>query len=222
MRAGKGEVVIRVRDNGMGIAPEKLTSVFDMFMRATRSSDPQHGGLGLGLTLVARLVELHGGRVEAHSEGLGKGSEFVVRLPLASNASAAAQSPRAEGAAIAQGHQRVLVVDDNADNAETLGALLQQAGHDVEVATSAAAALEVVREFRPDVMLVDISMPGMDGYELAKRVREGGLKDGALLVAMSGYGHEEAKKKARDAGFEDYLVKPVRIDELNRALARRQ
>jgi two-component system CheB/CheR fusion protein len=219
---GKGEhreVVICVKDSGIGIAPEKLPHVFDMFMRATRSVDQESGGLGLGLTLVARLVQLHGGTVEARSEGLGTGSEFVVRLPTAEEAAEAVPVPEPPAARPAP--LRVLVVDDNTDAAESLAMLLRTEGHEVAVATNGERALEIAPRVEADLMLVDIAMSGMNGYELARALRTSGLKDGAMLVAMSGFGQAEAKAKASEAGFDAYLVKPASLEDLNRVLVQR-
>jgi signal transduction histidine kinase/ActR/RegA family two-component response regulator len=212
----KREVVICVKDNGVGIAPDKLPHVFDMFMCATRSTAQESGGLGLGLTLVARLVDLHGGTVEARSEGLGKGTEFIVRLPGAIDAGERMDIPAAAPAAPAG--MRVLVVDDNADAGESLAMLLRTAGHDVAIAASAARGLELAPQLVPDVMLIDIAMAGMNGYDLARALRASNLKDGAMLVALSGFGEAEAKAKAIDAGFDAYLVKPASLDDLNRVL----
>ncbi|HYC47661.1 MAG TPA: chemotaxis protein CheB [Burkholderiales bacterium] len=210
------EVLIRVRDNGIGIASDKLPRVFDMFMRATRSMAQEQGGLGLGLTLVKRLVELHGGSVEAHSEGLGKGSEFVVRLPSAAGRAKSA-TDSAQPAQLTE--RRVLVVDDNPDSAESMARLLALAGHAVEFAGSGAEALAIAARMRPEVMLIDVSMPEMNGYDLARALHQRGLAGDALLVAVSGYGDPASRKKAIEAGFDDYLVKPAGAADLNRVLA---
>jgi PAS domain S-box-containing protein len=213
------EVVLRVRDNGMGIAPEMLTRVFDLFAQADRALDRTQGGLGVGLTVVRRLVELHGGRIEAHSDGIGKGAEFVVCLPVAREA-------QQKGAVVSTNAgarpcpARVLLVEDNADAAESLVMLLELLGHRVRVVNDGHAALEAARANVPDVMLVDIGLPGMDGYELARRVRQDVKLRQAVLVALTGYGRDEDRKRALAAGFDDHLVKPVNADVLRGLVAR--
>ena len=217
----RGEVVIRVRDNGIGIAPERLPSVFDMFEQIDGASDRSHGGLGIGLTLARRLVEMHGGKIEAHSAGLGKGSEFVTRLAALAEP---AMEPAPEPAVVppmpsSNGSRRVLVVDDNVDSAESLAVLLRLYGHDVRLAHDGEAALEEARSFRPDVMFLDISLPKMDGYEVARRLRLDPAMGGLTLVAMTGYGQEEERRRTREAGFHSHLVKPVDFDMLQELLS---
>src|SRR5262249_40856484 len=186
-------VVIRVRDNGTGIAPELLPHIFDMFTQADQTLSRSRGGLGIGLTLVRSLVEMHHGRVAAHSRGPGLGSEFAVRLPVSPDAPPgppAAESPTGD----APPHlprRRILVVDDNRSNANSLGVLLRALGQDVEMAYDGPAALELVRRRRPDLVLLDIGLPGMDGYEVARRCREDEGLRRIMLVAMTGYGNEE-------------------------------
>jgi two-component system CheB/CheR fusion protein len=219
-RADGGEVVLRVRDTGVGIPAEMLPKVFDPFTQADRSLDRSQGGLGIGLTLVRSLVELHGGRVEAASEGLGRGSEFIVRLPaLAGEPRPAAAPGREEGPPDAAAGRRVLVVDDNADAAECLAWVLRARGHEVCTAHDGVAALEAARGSRPEVVLLDIGLPRMDGYEVARRLRrEPGLEK-VLLVALTGYGHEDDRRRSRAAGFDHHLVKPADPAELTRLLA---
>src|SRR5215510_5699243 len=220
-----GEVVIRVRDNGIGIAPERLPSVFDMFEQIGGASDRSQGGLGIGLTLARRLIEMHGGKIEAHSAGLGKGSEFVTRLAaLAEPAMEPATEPAPEPAdeppiPSAIGSRRVLVVDDNVDSAESLAVLLRFYGHDVRLAHDGEAALEEARSYRPDVMFLDLNLPKMDGYEVARRLRLEPAMSGMTLVAMTGYGQEEERRRTREAGFHSHLVKPVDFDTLQDLLS---
>jgi PAS domain S-box-containing protein len=207
--------VIEVRDNGVGIPADLLPRVFDLFVQADRSLDRSRGGLGLGLTLVRQLVELHGGTVQACSAGPGCGSEFVVQLPLAARApkprSSAAHLEKAPGVTAGC---RVLVVDDHADSAAMLAELLNMHGQEVRTADSGPAALEVVPTFRPDLVLLDIGLPDMDGYEVARRLRRDTANRGMRLVALSGFGHKEALDRSREAGFQHHLVKPVNLGEL--------
>jgi PAS domain S-box-containing protein len=215
-----GEVVVRVRDNGMGIPAEMLARIFDLFMQADRSLSRSEGGLGVGLTLVRSLVEMHGGTVEAHSEGPGRGTEIVVRLPARVEAepTAMAAPAAAEGDGEAA-RRRVLVVDDNEDSADSLALLLELKGHEVRVALDGPAALATAHAFQPEVVLLDIGLPGMDGYEVARRLRaERAGEGGLLLVALTGYGQDEDRRRSREAGFDHHLVKPVDFDELTRVL----
>jgi CheY-like chemotaxis protein/anti-sigma regulatory factor (Ser/Thr protein kinase) len=217
-RAG-GTVVLRVRDTGIGIATEVLPSVFDLFVQADRSLARSEGGLGIGLTLVKRLVELHGGTVEAHSEGPGRGSEFVVRLPALRGARP--PQPRRGGGAGAgpPPRRRVMVVDDNADAAASLALLLRLRGHEVATAADGLATLELARSFRPEVVLLDLGLPGMDGYEVARRLRAEAELATVRFVAMTGHGHEEDRRRCREAGFAEHLMKPADLDEVERMLA---
>ncbi len=211
-------VAVRIRDNGIGISPELLPRIWDLFAQANRSLDRSQGGLGIGLTITRRLVELHGGRVEAHSDGIGKGAEFIVVLPLAAAdtvAQSAEHSPRGEvGRSV-----RILLVEDNADAAETMTIWLELLGHRVISAADGLTGLAIARSDVPDIILVDIGLPGIDGYEVARRVRcEAGLKD-VVLVALTGYGREEDKLNAIAAGFDYHLVKPVDPDRLSGLVA---
>jgi PAS domain S-box-containing protein len=217
------QAVVRVRDNGCGIAPEMLGNVFALFTQGSHPSEINQGGLGIGLSLVDGLVRLHGGSVEAHSEGLDKGSEFVVRLPRADvRVPAAAALPRdttrqGQGAATAQSRPRVLVVDDNGDAAGTLAELLQMLGSEVSVAHDGASALAQTDQFRPDVVLLDISLPDMNGYEVARRIRSAHGPRQPKLIALTGWGQDEDKRLAQQAGFDEHWTKPVdpkRLQEL--------
>ena len=217
-----GAAVIHVRDSGIGIVPEMLRRVFDVFSQAERTLDRAEGGLGLGLTLVRRLTEMHGGRVEAHSAGLGQGSEFVVRLPLVPLSPETFEARPREGRqdeldALFQGgpahSHRVLVVDDQVDTAQSLAELLEIWGHQVQVGYDGPAAVALAGEFHPEVVLLDIGLPLMNGYEVARRLREGYGQD-VMLVAMTGYGQDEDRRRAMDAGFDLHMTKPVDLNVL--------
>jgi len=214
------QVVMRVRDDGIGIAPEMLPRVFDLFVQAQSSLDRSQGGLGIGLTLVRTLVELHGGTIEAHSDGLGRGSEIVVRLPFEPQIqSAAAEAVGAAHSTDGNSPRRILVVDDNVDTAQSMALLLRLKGHRVEVAHDGPAALETARSFEPEIVLLDIGLPGLDGYEVARRLREEARLSHALLVALTGYGQEEDRRRARYAGFDYHFTKPVDPTVLYRLIA---
>jgi signal transduction histidine kinase/CheY-like chemotaxis protein len=221
-RAG-GEIVIRVRDNGIGIAPEMLPRIFDLFVQGKQSADRAEGGLGIGLTLVKTLVGLHGGSVVATSAGLGAGSEFVIRLPaaptVAPRSSASGSSTSGLGApppfiATAAMSKRVLLVDDNRDAAELLAEALREPGHQVEVANDPVVALEAAARFHPEVAILDIGLPVMDGYELAARLRALPGLASCRLIALTGYGQEHDRARSQSGGFERHLVKPVDLDTL--------
>jgi two-component system, chemotaxis family, CheB/CheR fusion protein len=225
--------VIRVSDDGIGIQWDLLSRIFDTFSQAKRTPDRSQGGLGLGLTLVRHIVELHGGSIEAHSAGEGKGSEFVVRLPLSSKPMTApgtrgsnAGPELPTGTAVDESFQpatqnhgrRILVVEDNEDAAELLSTILKIDGNEVRAAHNGPEALSVSTEWHPEVVLLDIGLPGMDGYEVARRLRqEPGLSD-LMLVALTGYGQEEDRQRVREAGFAHHLVKPVDLDAMKRVL----
>ena len=216
-----GDVVLRVRDNGIGIAPEMLPKVFDMFAQVEGAVDRSQGGLGIGLTLARRLVEMQGGKLEAHSAGLGKGSEFVVRLPallepLAESARKPAEDFSAQGA---NGSRRILIVDDNVDSAESMAVLLRLEGHEVRLAHDGLVALEEAYAFQPDVMFLDLNLPEMDGFEVARRLRQEPAMKSMTLVAMTGYGREEDRRRTQDAGFQLHLIKPIDFDILHDLLS---
>jgi PAS domain S-box-containing protein len=211
-------LVLRVRDSGVGIAPGLLPHVFDLFMQGDRSLHRGEGGLGLGLTIVRKLVELHGGRVEARSGGAGQGSEFVVTLPTLT-ASEAELMPSAAALAPA-GHARVLLVEDNVDAADSLTILLELLGHEVRVVYDGLAALDAVRAGLPDVVLLDIGLPGLDGYEVARRIRRLAGAERVVLIALTGYGRDEDRARTQAAGFDLHLVKPVDPEALQGVVAR--
>jgi CheY-like chemotaxis protein len=209
-----------VRDNGIGIAPQMLPRVFDMFTQGDGSLEKAHGGLGIGLTSVRRLVELHGGSVEARSEGPGRGSEFMVRLPLIEPAAGrrAAALPPQPPAMLPR--RRILVVDDNADAAASLAMLFTMLGdHEVHVAGDGRAALSQAESLKPELIVLDIGMPGMNGYDACRALRTQPWSAGVALVALSGWGQEEHQARAREAGFDHFLVKPVGLESLQRLLA---
>jgi signal transduction histidine kinase/CheY-like chemotaxis protein len=214
-----GRVTVTVADNGVGIPADVLPQVFDMFTQGDRSLGRAQGGLGIGLTLVRTLVRLHGGDVQAASAGLGRGSEFRVTLPLAAETSRPAKPVEAGGRTGATPLGRVLVVDDNLDAAESLAFVLQRSGADAQLASSGTEALALLDDRRPDVAIIDIGMPGMDGCELARRVRAREELRDVVLVALTGWGQEEDRRRSREAGFDHHLVKPVDVDTLRRLLA---
>jgi CheY-like chemotaxis protein len=218
-RTGEGrEIVITVRDEGAGIGPELLPRVFDLFTQGDRSLARTEGGLGIGLTVVKSLTEMHGGTVTAASAGPGKGSEFVVRLPAA-NGPVPLRLPHPGSAATTpqpgpKRGNRILVVDDNEDLTRGLSILLSRIGYEVKAAYDGLSAIEAARAHRPEVVLLDIGLPGMDGYEVARRLRlEEGFRD-ATIIAITGYGQEEGCRQSRAAGFNHHLIKPVQFDTL--------
>ncbi|MBN8421230.1 MAG: PAS domain S-box protein [Verrucomicrobia bacterium] len=211
------EVTVTVSDDGIGITPELLPHVFDLFVQSTRSLDRSHGGLGIGLTLVQRLVALHGGRVEARSAGPGEGSEFTVHLPILSEAPPT-PPPAPAMAKPAEVPRRILIVDDNTDSALTMAALQKRRGHETRTAFTGPDALIAAAEFQPDVILLDIGLPGMDGFEVARRLRAMPAFQKIQLIAMSGYGRAEDRALAQEAGFDEYLVKPIEHEVLREHL----
>jgi CheY-like chemotaxis protein len=203
--------VVRVKDTGIGIAPEMLPKIFEMFTQVGRSIRQSEGGLGIGLSLAKRLVEMHGGNIDVSSEGLGKGSEFVVRIPLA-------QGSRNESMALVEGssiaeqpilQRRILIADDNPDVVETFEVMLQTLGYEVQTALDGIEALEKAEQFQPHAIVLDLGMPKLDGYETAKRIRQRPWGQDVVLVAVTGWGNENDKLKSADAGFNMHLVKPI-------------
>ena len=214
-RLEAGSVVVRVRDNGIGIAPDKVSSMFELFVQGEQTLDRAQGGLGVGLTLVRSLVESHGGTVEAHSEGAGRGTEVIVRLPAL--VEAAAQGPSKPAALPARKERRVLVIDDNRDSAAMMAEALVLVGNEVRQEHDGASALRAIREFTPEVILMDIGLPGMDGFELARRVRATDGQANVRLIAVSGYAEEA--RRGPESGFERFLIKPVDIQTVLDAIA---
>jgi CheY-like chemotaxis protein len=216
-RAG-GEAVVRVTDTGIGIDPDLLPHVFGLFTQSKRTIDRSQGGLGIGLTVVKSLVEMHGGSVSVRSDGPGKGSEFTVRLPAIDTPAESGEDgvrdcPAVDG-------RRILVVDDNVPGARLLGRLLEKLGrHEIRTVHDGEAALEAAEAFRPDLILLDIGLPKLDGYEVARRLRQRPRFDGTLLVALTGYGTEEDRRKSIEAGFDEHVTKPPGVDLLRKVLA---
>jgi CheY-like chemotaxis protein len=223
-----GNVVVKIKDTGAGIPRDKLKRIFDMFTQVDRTSERSQGGLGIGLTLVKRLVEMHGGSVEARSEGEGKGSEFEVRLPIMSeNAEAMTGAPIAtspvSGSAAATSRisarratqpRSILIVDDNRDSAESLALLLEFDGNQTHMAHDGFEALEAIERHRPEVLLLDIGLPKLNGHDVCRHVREQSWGKDIIVIALTGWGQEEDRRKSRQAGFNGHLVKPVDYDEL--------
>jgi len=216
------EVVFRVRDTGIGVPPEMLPRIFDLFTQVDQTLARSQGGLGIGLTLVHNLVEMHGGRVSAHSAGLGQGSEFVVRLPALSEVrepGGAEVQEKEDGDVAAPPLRRVLVVDDNVDAVKILGELLKGWGYEVQVMHDGPTAIETALAYPPDVVLLDIGLPGMDGYEVAQALRQQASLSKTVLVALTGYGQEEERARAREAGFDYHFTKPVNLAALRKVLS---
>jgi PAS domain S-box-containing protein len=212
------KAVLRVRDTGVGITPVFLPHVFDLFTQAERSSDRSQGGLGIGLAVVKRLVEMHEGTIEVSST-LGQGSEFVVSFPVDQSLARKTQPPPTEIDRPTSASLRVLVVDDNVDAATALELLLQQSGHLVRMAHTGPTGLAAALDFRPDVMLLDIGLPELDGFEIAKRIRQQPALNDIVLIAMTGYGREKERQRSQEAGFDHHLVKPADFATLEQILA---
>ena len=216
-RAG-GKVLLRVRDTGVGLAPDALERIFELFAREDGSSERPQGGLGIGLTLVRSLIEMHGGRIRARSDGPGRGSEFEIELPLLEGPGLSAPERASEFEP--RSRIRILLVEDNVDAAHSWKRLLQLLGHDVAVAYEGASALELMESGGFELAFIDIGLPGMSGYELAQHIRELGAKPAPALIALTGYALEEDRQRALDAGFDAHLVKPVRLEDLRAVLAK--
>jgi CheY-like chemotaxis protein len=214
-------VKLSVTDNGTGIDPDVLPRLFDRFRDARTNVERAPGGLGIGLSIVSRLAELHAGSVSASSEGLDRGSEFVVTLPAHAGAEPAKHSETAPRTDAAAQPERVLVVDDNRDAAELVAAVLSSAGHDVSVAHDALQALSLIARLKPGVVVLDIGLPVMDGYELASRIREAFGENSPRLVAVTGYSLDEDRARSRDIGIDIHLVKPVDVQKLIEAVGAR-
>jgi two-component system CheB/CheR fusion protein len=222
--AEKGdEAMLSVRDTGIGLDPDRVRNIFDLFTQVDNSLARERGGLGLGLSVVQRILDLHGGRIEARSSGLGQGSEFLVWLPLYRRAAplpAIAAGETSTLTAAVPRARRLLIVDDNADSAHALELLARAWGHEVAVASDGRHALELAESFKPEFALVDIGLPGMDGYEVARRLREDASYRTPYLVALTGYGGDKDRADAREAGFDEHWIKPGNLELLELLLAR--
>lgn len=216
----RGQAVIRVKDNGVGIAPEMLPRIFELFTQVDQSLERSQGGLGIGLALVRKLVEMHGGAVEGYSEGVGLGSEFTVRLPLSSE-DQSARNPDPKWSSISSAPaRRILVADDNVDAATSLSSLLELSGHEVRTVHDGLSAVRSAKEFRPDLILMDIGMPGLNGYDACRSIRTESWGKAIVLVALSGWGQEDDRNRASDVGFDLHLTKPIDPSSLTNALLR--
>jgi CheY-like chemotaxis protein/nitrogen-specific signal transduction histidine kinase len=212
------EVVVSVRDTGIGIAPEVLPRLFEVFSQATPALERSQGGLGIGLSLVRGLVEMHGGRVQGRSAGPGQGSEFVVRLPVAAAAPTVREPPPAEAEKPRVAGCRVVVADDNRDAADTLAMMVRLMGHEARIARDGEEAVGAVEAFRPDAVLLDIGMPRLNGYEAVRRIRAQPWGKDILLVAVTGWGQEEDRRRSQEAGFDHHLTKPASPAALEKLL----
>jgi PAS domain S-box-containing protein len=211
-------VAVSIQDDGVGISQAMLPRVFEMFAQVGKSIDQSEGGLGIGLALAKRLVEMHGGHIEASSEGLGMGSQFTVYLPIA-NVEPSAEEKSGKNGMTNEAARRILVADDNADVAESFEVMLQMFGHEVQTAFDGLEALERAEEFRPDVIVLDVGMPKLDGYETARRIRQQPWGQDVVLIAVTGWGNEEDKNRSAEAGFDIHLVKPVDADTILKSVA---
>ncbi len=212
------EVSVSVKDDGIGIPPGMLSKVFDMFTHIDRNLERSHGGLGIGLSIVKRLVEMHGGRIAVASDGDGQGSEFTVRLPLAAAAVAPSKSANRPVPGRAE-PERILVVDDSRDAATSLAKLLEIMGNQTQTASDGLEALEIVPAFHPHLVLLDIGMPNLNGYDTARRIRQQACGRDLVLVALTGWGQQEDRRKSREAGFDHHLTKPAKLADLQKLLA---
>jgi CheY-like chemotaxis protein len=211
-------VVVAVRDNGIGIPADKLPAIFELFSQVDGTSSRSQGGLGIGLSLVRRLVEMHGGSIEAMCDGPGKGSTFTVRLPVLSLESRPQERDAMEEAAPKSSH-RILIVDDNRDSADTLQLLLRILGNDTRTANDGEEAVTAATAFRPDVILLDIGLPKLNGYEACRRIRAQPWGKGILVIALTGWGQADDIRRSHEAGFDHHMVKPVDPNALMTLLA---
>jgi len=215
-RAAAGQLAVTVRDNGIGLTAEQCEHIFDLFVQADASLERSRGGLGIGLTLVRQLVQMHGGQVEVRSEGLGRGSEFTIRIPIAAEFTATPADAAPAVAAVVERPLRVLIVDDNHDGADMLALTLSIMGHQVATVYEPLEAVAAAESFRPDVAFLDIGMPTLNGYELAALIRPQPWASRLLLVALTGWGQEENRQRSAAAGFDEHLVKPIELETIQR------
>jgi CheY-like chemotaxis protein len=218
-RRENDQAIIQIRDTGIGLSPEVLPHIFELFMQGERGLDRSQGGLGIGLTVVKRLVELHGGRIEARSNGPGRGSEFTLRLPLGATPPTGHRTVATPEHRVPGVPRRILVVDDQVDVAESLALVLDLEGHQVKTALDGPTGLKLAAEFQPEVILLDLGLPGMDGYAVARQLRARPETQNVLLIAVTGYGREEDRARTQAAGFDHHLVKPIDLEELTTLLA---
>jgi len=212
---------VRVIDEGVGIPPAMLPSIFELFVQADSGPARERGGLGVGLTVAKMITGLHGGSIDVRSDGPGHGAEFTVRLPLVPQSARTESADAGRAGVPLAAQRRILVVDDNADAAASLALLLKFSGHEVHVAHDGEAALRLTETLRPDAVLLDVGMPGMDGYEVARRLRlRPGTKD-AVIIAVTGYGAEADRRRTRAAGFDHHLTKPIELESLADLITRR-
>jgi CheY-like chemotaxis protein/two-component sensor histidine kinase len=216
-----GQAVVRVVDKGIGIAPAMLPSIFELFVQAESGPARERGGLGVGLTVARMITNLHGGSIDARSEGLGHGAEFTVRLPLVPQSARTESADAGRAGVPVMAQRRILVVDDNADAAGSLALLLKFSGHEVHVAHEGEAALRLAERLRPDAVLLDVGMPGMDGYEVARRLRRRPGMEELIIIAVTGYGAEADKRRAQAAGFDHHLTKPIEVASVESLITRR-
>jgi CheY-like chemotaxis protein len=214
---GTPRAAITVSDTGIGISNDLLPRVFELFVQAESVTERTHGGLGIGLALARRLIEMHGGEIAAHSDGPGHGAVFVITIPLCEAAAARQAPPQIDVPHVAS---RVVIIDDNQDAADTMSMLVEQLGGSARTAHDAASGLAAVQEFHPDIVFLDIGMPGMDGYEACRRIRQQPSARNVVVVAVTGWGRSQDKQRALDAGFDAHLTKPVDPTALARVLAR--
>jgi CheY-like chemotaxis protein len=210
----RDRIVVTVRDNGIGIAAEMMPRLFTLFSQAHTALDRSEGGLGVGLALVRGLVALHGGKVEARSDGPGRGSEFIVQLPLGATAAEPVESELQPETAASVAALRILVVDDNQDAADTCSTLLELSGHQLRTAYTGKRAIEIAKIFHPHVVVLDIGLPDANGYDIARKIRETSWGRDIVLVAVTGWGHEDDRRRAFDAGFDHHLTKPLAANAL--------
>jgi CheY-like chemotaxis protein len=215
----KDQVIIRVRDSGIGIAPEQLATIFDLFIQVDHAQDRKHGGLGIGLTLVRRLVEMHGGSIAVHSDGVGQGSEFTLRLPTLAKAPWMNEQILPDAETAMRRHRRILIVEDNVDSAKSLGELLEIWGHDIFIAYDGPTAIEEAGKYHPDVILLDIGLPGMNGYQVTQELRQKNDLATALIIAVTGYGQTEDKERSKQAGIDYHITKPIDFGTLEELLS---